>query len=265
MEGYPLGAALEFMNMRYAEIATILSNELEDSKYQENPNLLLLANLWTANKDARGYAVLGDPAVKLPVGDDNQATAERPMIAVVPTRTTLIPSILAPDPELAARRGSTLPSASSAPSAPTRDAGTLPAYTDAAAPAGQAFALDLGTITDISNRLGEAFNQLAGQLSAFLRDITSLEVTTYTSDRIAEEKYDPLRDSFGASAQQRALTWIGLDGDMKVCVPTNAGQIDQALWNIHMDMVRQAQANRAEMIKAVGEVLLSLLPNLKPR
>lgn len=65
-EGYPVGAAMEYFNERYAELAASLAGELENLK---KPYLKVNANefasLWTAHNDARGYALLGDPAVRL--------------------------------------------------------------------------------------------------------------------------------------------------------------------------------------------------------
>jgi hypothetical protein len=65
-EGYPVGAALDFFNLRYAELASMLSSELEDVRSFPGKNPLALGELWTAHNDARGYALFGDPAVRLP-------------------------------------------------------------------------------------------------------------------------------------------------------------------------------------------------------
>ncbi|MBN2006706.1 MAG: hypothetical protein JXA21_25355 [Anaerolineae bacterium] len=64
LDGYPIGSAIEFFNERYAELSTMLSDELEST----GGDPFELAGMWTANNDARGYAILGDPAVRLPVG-----------------------------------------------------------------------------------------------------------------------------------------------------------------------------------------------------
>jgi hypothetical protein len=66
-EGHPIGSALEFFNQRYAELATMLTGELEDVRFGKVADPLLLGDLWTAQNDARAYALLGDPAVRLPL------------------------------------------------------------------------------------------------------------------------------------------------------------------------------------------------------
>ena len=68
MAGIPIGAALEVFNQFYASIAVMLSNELEDLKFDRIPDDIELARLWTANNDARNFIILGDPAVRLAVG-----------------------------------------------------------------------------------------------------------------------------------------------------------------------------------------------------
>ena len=65
--GRPLGAAMEYFGQRYGEISTDLHDEQQNIKFGAPPNDRLIANLWTANNDARGYAILGDPAVRLPI------------------------------------------------------------------------------------------------------------------------------------------------------------------------------------------------------
>jgi hypothetical protein len=62
LEGYPVGAAMEYFNIRYAALSTELT-ALMDAPTDPNP--YDLAEKWTANNDARGYIVLGDPAVRL--------------------------------------------------------------------------------------------------------------------------------------------------------------------------------------------------------
>jgi hypothetical protein len=68
LTGAPIGYALETFNERYAELSSDLSLELEDVvNYGKKPDVLSLSDMWTANNDARGYAITGDPAVRVRV------------------------------------------------------------------------------------------------------------------------------------------------------------------------------------------------------
>jgi hypothetical protein len=54
------------------------------------------------------------------------------------------------------------------------------------------------------------------------------------------------------------------DGDTLLCVPEEEGEVDTALWKIHMDMVNQAQSSRAEPLKAAISAASGLVNLLKP-
>jgi hypothetical protein len=65
LQGHPAGSATDQFNIIQGARSMTLTEELEAISYGATPDPALLSRLWMARNDARNYALLGDPAVKL--------------------------------------------------------------------------------------------------------------------------------------------------------------------------------------------------------
>lgn len=241
MDGYPIGSATEYFNSRYSEISTMVSEMIETGQtYPDQVNEQELAGLWTANNDSRSYVVIGDPAVRLPVVEGGAAPAERPSLSTVTARA---PKVVAGGDATAALAA--LPPAN--PPAPSASGASFDASVES-------FGIT-DSLKQVQGNVQELINKLMETLKQVMDDITSLEIKTYVSDDVSGAKYE--KGEF-TNAQLRAVTRISLDGDVLNVVPESGGELDRALWEVHLAMVQQAQANRAEMLKTAVSLLGSL-------
>jgi hypothetical protein len=93
LSGAPVGWATESLNLRYADLATELTTVLEELSYDPaSKSAYELAALWTNHNDARGYAIFGDPAVRLPLALDGH----EPQPEALPELRPAAPSAAAP-------------------------------------------------------------------------------------------------------------------------------------------------------------------------
>ena len=66
--GLRVGHAMDTFNVRWAAVSTRIADALRDFK-DGTISGDDLARLWIIRDDARNYTILGDPAVRLRVGD----------------------------------------------------------------------------------------------------------------------------------------------------------------------------------------------------
>jgi hypothetical protein len=250
MKGFPIGAALEWFNERHAELSVALASEVENvTEWQKTRDDAKLAGLWTANNDARNYVVLGDPAVRLPVIEEaGKPTQDRTVVLSADTKAKLAESL----------RAQTDNSVSISPA----DAPPIAEASKGGAPSFNAEAFSFAVQEErasLTDSIKNFTSQLAESLKKAADDISSLEVITYSTDDLSKVTYNYDDKKLQGELKMRALTRIAFDGDVQVCVPEKDGQIDQAVWDVHLSMVKAAQENRAASLQTMAELATKLI------
>jgi hypothetical protein len=292
-----VGVALDSFNLRYAQIALKLTERLNVAEIK-SPDLTELGGLWTSNNDARGYALLGDPGVRLCVAKKSETPGERQglpavVVAAQPDHAESAPNadpapqvkpgmsaFIAPEPEIHRKvfQPMALGQASGPVSIKITPQGhitiTLIPQGAAGTEPAEAFgglrtrSLEGDTADEIEgsksslqqvlDKFKKTVEALGEKLMSVAGDVGDLKVRTYVSEKIDDVQVE--NGEFKGDAHQRAMTVIKLDGDTDLVVPVDADQINQALWEIHSKAVEQAQAHRQALLKAIGDLVVGFIP-----
>ena len=249
LNGKPAGNATEYFNERYAEISTDLTSELDETT-PETQNEVKLAGMWTSNNDARNYALLGDPAVRMVLKDKETPAAERASLGALISKSPASVSGASAgfQPDIV----DYTPTVTAASGGPGENYGILDAFKKPA---------EGESAPRLTGQLKEFLDKVGKYLSDALDDASSLEISTYVAEDLAGAKFENRKMT---NAELRAFTRINIDGDTIVCLPKKDGEVDTEVWEIHMQMVKQAQESRTEFMKTVVSAATNLV-NILPK
>jgi len=220
LKGKPVGMALDFFNERYAELAAELTTVLDGLEFGKKPNYKELVASWTAHNDARDYVLLGDPAVRLPLDD------QQPQRSVPIELTRPAPPPTPHDPVKVTPVSAPPPAAAPVPVAPVQ------AVPRKSASTGQA--------------VSDLVADLIAKLNTAMKALDQIEVRTCL---VNPEK----ADTAGLT------TRISANGDFLQILADTEEPANEKLIFKHNEAVRLASENRATTLRAIGDVLARLM------
>lgn len=121
---------------------------------------------------------------------------------------------------------------------------------------------------DLNIAVREYAKALADQIQAFVKDMATLEVRTFTTPEdqiqvlVKTKNIDDIINE--GNVLLRAGTSVSFDGDFTQLTPVDAnGAVNAGLWELHQQAVQQATQHRERMLKALGEAAESTLRALR--
>lgn len=118
-------------------------------------------------------------------------------------------------------------------------------------------------LDEAQKKLSETLKSFMERVGGAINEAATLKVKTYVSGDIEGVKVNA-QGNLEGDLRLRAMTQIELDGDIVAVIPMRPEGMDETLWAAHVDMVKQAQANRTELVKLAISAVSGLITAIKP-
>lgn len=118
-------------------------------------------------------------------------------------------------------------------------------------------------LDEAQKKLSETLKAFMERVGGAINEAATLKVKTYVSSDIEGVKVNA-QGNLEGDLRLRAMTSIDLDGDIVAVIPMRPEGMDETLWAAHVDMVKQAQANRTELVKLAISAVSGLVTAIKP-